>query len=103
MREVQQVSHGDEGVVQSLHGRDPLVRIQRQHLLQQVYELPPVGLLCQDVCALQVCHVYLQEDRKSVFVELRQAKGQCLSVPELNFKRTAPAAPSSPASCHPDS
>lgn len=62
--------HGDEGVVQSLHGRDPLVCVQRQHLLQQVYELPPVGLLSQDVCPLQVGHVHLQRDRKSLFVDL---------------------------------
>lgn len=60
VREVQQVSHGDKGVVQSLHGRDPFVRVQRQHLLQQVYELPAVSLLCQDVCALQVRHVNLR-------------------------------------------
>lgn len=45
VREVQQVRHGDEGVVQSLHWRDALVGVQCQHLLQQVYELPPVGLL----------------------------------------------------------
>lgn len=62
VREVQQVRHGDKGVVQSLHGRDALVCVQRQHLLQQVYELPPVGLLCQDVRPLQVAHVDLQRE-----------------------------------------
>lgn len=56
--------HGDEGVAQSLHGRDPLVCIQRQHLLQQVDELPPVGLLRQDVGPLQARHVHLHGDRK---------------------------------------
>lgn len=60
VREVQQVCHGDKGVVESLHGRDALVGVQRQHLLQQVYELPPVGLLCQDVRPLQVGHVDLR-------------------------------------------
>lgn len=61
MREVEQVRHGNEGVVQRLHGRDSLVRVEGQHLLQQVYELAAVGLLCQDVAALQGRHVDLQK------------------------------------------
>lgn len=62
VREVQQVCHGDKGVVQSLHGRDALVGVQRQHLLQQVYELAPVGLLRQDVGPLQGGHVDLERE-----------------------------------------
>lgn len=61
MREVQQVGHGNKWVVQRLHRCDPFVSVECQHLLQQVYKLPSVSLLCQDVCALQVCHVHLQE------------------------------------------
>lgn len=86
--------HGDEGVVQSLHGRDPLVRVQRQHLLQQVYELPPVGLLSQDVRPLQVGHVHLRRDRKSLFVDLERLKGPRTAILK---------SPTSPASYHPDS
>lgn len=60
--------HGNEWMVQRLHGRDPFVCVERQHLLQQVDELPSVGLLCQDVSPLQVSHVHLQRDRKFVTV-----------------------------------
>ena len=58
--EVQQVGHGHKGVCQGLHGRDALVCVQRQHLLQEVDELPPVRLLRQHVRPLQVRgHVHL--------------------------------------------
>lgn len=68
MREVQQVRHGNEWMVQRLHGGDPFVGVECQHLLQQVDELPSVGLLRQDVSPLQVCHVHLHRDRKFVRV-----------------------------------
>ena len=58
--EVQQVAHGDKGVVEGLHGRDALVGVQRQHLLQQVDELPAVRLLRQHVRPVQGGHVHLQ-------------------------------------------
>lgn len=68
MREVQQVGHGDKRVVQGLHGSDPFVGVKSQHLLQQVDELTPVSLLCQNVCSLQVSHVHLQgEQIKEIF------------------------------------
>lgn len=54
--------HGNEGVVERLHGRYPLVCVQSQHLLQQVDEFPSVSLLCQDVRPLQARHVHLQGD-----------------------------------------
>lgn len=63
--------HGNERVVQRLHGCDPFVRVEGQHLFQQVDKLPPVGLLCQDVCALQGCHVHLQK------VSVRQTSQLC--------------------------
>ena len=58
--EGQQVAHGDEGVVEGLDGRDPLVGVQREHLLQQVDALPAVRLLRQHVRPIQVGHVHLQ-------------------------------------------
>ena len=58
--EGQQVAHGDEGVVEGLDGRDPLVRVQREHLLQQVDALPAVRLLRLHVRPVQVGHVHLQ-------------------------------------------
>lgn len=64
MREVQQVGHGDKRVVQGLHGSDPFVGVKSQHLLQQVDELTPVSLLCQNVCSLQVSHVHLQGEQR---------------------------------------
>lgn len=62
MGEVEQVGHGHKGVVQSLHRRDPLIGVQSEHLLQQVNELPPVRLLCQDVSSLQTGHVHLRQE-----------------------------------------
>lgn len=60
MGEVQQVCHGDKGVVQRLDGGDSFVRVDCQHLRQQIYELPSVCLLCQHVTSLQVRrHVHL--------------------------------------------
>lgn len=59
--EIQEVGHGDEGVVERLDGGDPLVGVDGQHLGQQVDELPAVGLLRQHVAALQVRrHVHLE-------------------------------------------
>ena len=62
MREVEQMGHRHKGVVERLHGGDPLVSIQSEHLLQQVDELPPVCLLCQDVRPLQTSHVDLSQE-----------------------------------------
>ena len=60
MREVEEVVHGDEGVVEGLDGGDPLVRVDGQHLGQQVYELPAVCLLRQHLTAFQVRrHIHL--------------------------------------------
>ena len=47
-------------MVERFDGRDPLVRVDGQHLGQQVDELPPVGLLRQHLGPLQVRrHVHL--------------------------------------------
>ena len=51
---IHEVAHRDEGVTQGFCGRDPLVCVQSEHPFQEVYEFPPVGLLCQHVCSLQV-------------------------------------------------
>lgn len=54
VREVEEVRHGNKGVVERFDGGDPLVCVNGEHLGQQVNELPPVRLLGEHVAPLQV-------------------------------------------------
>merc|ERR1719285_127063 len=57
---VRHVGHRHEGVIQRLAWGDPPLLVHSQHPLEQVNELPPVHLLCQQLPALQVSrHIHL--------------------------------------------
>lgn len=59
------MAQSDERVRQGLAGSDSFIGVEPQHPLQQVYELPPVGLLRQHVRALQVRgQIDLEQDRR---------------------------------------
>lgn len=54
VRKVQEMCHGYKRVVECLDGCNAFVRIDGQHLGQQVNELASVRLFCQHVTALKV-------------------------------------------------
>lgn len=54
VRVIEEMRHGNEGVVERFDGGDPLVSVDSQHLGQQVDELPPVCLFRQHVASFQV-------------------------------------------------
>lgn len=54
VRVIHEVAHRDEGVTQGFCRRDPLLSVQTEHPLQQIYELSSVGFLSQHVRPLQM-------------------------------------------------
>lgn len=64
MRVVQQVSHGEEGVIEDAGGNRPVLGGDQQHALQQRHKLPPVGLLCEHVAVIGSEHQVHLMDRK---------------------------------------
>lgn len=50
---VQQVSHGEEGVIEDTRRLRPVLGTDQQHALQQRHKLPPVGLLRLHIAGVQ--------------------------------------------------
>lgn len=52
MRVVQQVSHGEKGVIEDAGGIGPVLGADQQHALQQGHKLSPVSLLRVRIAAI---------------------------------------------------
>lgn len=53
---VQQVGHGEEGVIEDAGGNSPVLSVDQQHAFQQGHKLPPVSLLCLHVPGVRTQH-----------------------------------------------